>query len=223
MVRAKQPVRELLQQCTAPHRVNLQSTQVTEGASCKPERCICYPLYCVCWVCLGSCCKMLTAVVVCCSWPPLPRAALRRLGSAASSSGISVTSARAYNYALPRLSLAKESTCVQDSSCGRFLVAGWPLPAAAEVPPGSIDRQGAVPSVASTPIRLNSNAYYLLVRGCAGWLCIWLTILSVDKKGVACAGMQACSTMQACTTWCCSWCMHICLHVQKRVLLRHLL
>lgn len=112
---------------------------------------------------------------------------------------------------------------MQDSSCGRFLVAGWPLPAAAEVPPGSIDRQGAVPSVASTPIRLNSNAYYLLVRGCAGWLCIWLTILSVDKKGVACAGMQACSTMQACTTWCCSWCMHICLHVQKRVLLRHLL
>ena len=57
---------------------------------------------------------------------------------------------------------------MQDSSCGRFLVAGWPLPAAAEVQPGSIDRQGAVPSVASTPIRLNSNAYYLLVRACAG-------------------------------------------------------
>jgi hypothetical protein len=85
-----------------------------------------------------------------------------------SSSGITVTSARAYNYALPRLSLSKESSCVQDSTCGRFLVSGWPLPTASEVAPGTIDRQGAVPSVASTPIRLNSNTYYLLVRGCFG-------------------------------------------------------
>jgi hypothetical protein len=89
---------------------------------------------------------------------------LRRLGSAVSSSGITVTSARVYNYALPRLNLSKEATCVQDSSCGRFLVSSWPLPLASEVPAGTIDRQGVVPSVASTSIRLNSNAFYLLVR-----------------------------------------------------------
>ncbi|KAF6266656.1 hypothetical protein COO60DRAFT_1623446 [Scenedesmus sp. NREL 46B-D3] len=53
--------------------------------------------------------------------------------------------------------------CVQESSCGSYLVSGWPLPPASEVPPGTINRQGAVPTVASTSIRLNSNAYYLLV------------------------------------------------------------
>lgn len=79
------------------------------------------------------------------------------------SADIRITSARVYNYALPRLSLAPESTCVQEGSCGRFLVAGWAPPAADSIPAGSIS--GApVPSTSSTPIRLKTTSYYLLVR-----------------------------------------------------------
>lgn len=88
----------------------------------------------------------------------------RSVGSASSSTGITVDSIRVYNYALPRLSQAKESICADDGSCGRFLVAGWQPPAAASVPAGTIDLHGVVPSVASTRISLQSNSYYLMVR-----------------------------------------------------------
>jgi hypothetical protein len=85
-----------------------------------------------------------------------------------SSADIHISSARVYNYALPRLSLESESTCVEEGSCGRFLVAGWAPPAAGSIPAGSIS--GApVPSTSSTPIRLKTTSYYLLVstgQGC---------------------------------------------------------
>lgn len=87
-----------------------------------------------------------------------------RLGAAdgSSSSDISVTSARVYNYALPRLSLGSESVCVEEGSCGRFLLSGWAPPAASSIPSGSISCV-AVVAVASTPIRLRATSYYLLV------------------------------------------------------------
>jgi len=68
-----------------------------------------------------------------------------------------------YNYALPRLSLAREAACFDDDTCGRYLVAGYPLPPVSDVA-GSIALQGAVPAVASMPLSLQSSAYYLLVR-----------------------------------------------------------
>lgn len=89
---------------------------------------------------------------------------LCRVGSTSSSTGIIVESIRVYNYALPRLSQAKESLCADDGSCGRFLLAGWQPPAVDLVPAGAIDLHGVVPSVASTRISLQSNSYYLMVR-----------------------------------------------------------
>lgn len=88
-----------------------------------------------------------------------------RLGSVdgPSSADIRITAARVYNYALPRLSLAAESGCVEDGSCGRFLLSGWAPPAASSVPAGSISGS-AVEAVGSTPLPLRATSYYLLVR-----------------------------------------------------------
>lgn len=83
-------------------------------------------------------------------------------GGGAGGSTISITSARVYNYALPALSLAAESGCVDDGSCGRFLLAGWSPPSANSIPPGSISGSGVAP-VGSTPIPLRSTSFYLLV------------------------------------------------------------
>lgn len=88
-----------------------------------------------------------------------------RLGTADSpaAADTSITSARVYNYALPRLSLASESGCVEDGTCGRFLLAGWAPPAATSIPAGSVSGS-AVASVGSTPISLKTTNFYLLVR-----------------------------------------------------------
>lgn len=89
-----------------------------------------------------------------------------RLGTAdglAAAADISLTSARVYNYALPRLSLASESGCVEDGTCGRFLLAGWAPPAAASIPAGSVSGS-TVAAVGSTPISLKTTNFYLLVR-----------------------------------------------------------
>jgi hypothetical protein len=87
-----------------------------------------------------------------------------RLGAAdaPAAADIIITAARVYNYALPRLSLASESGCADDGSCGRFLVAGWAPPAPSSIPAGSVSG-GAVPAVGSSPIQLRSTSYYLLV------------------------------------------------------------
>lgn len=87
------------------------------------------------------------------------------MADASTSSSITFESIHVYNYALPRLSQAKESGCTEMGSCGRFLVAGWPVPAESTVPAGTIDMHGVVPSVPSTRISLQSNSYYLLVGG----------------------------------------------------------
>lgn len=94
-----------------------------------------------------------------------------RLGAAVSSD-ISITSARVYNYALPRLSLASESGCVDDGSCGRFLLSGWAPPAASSVPAGSVSGV-SVSAVGSTPIRLRATSYYLLVRQQVACISTW--------------------------------------------------
>ena len=105
-----------------------------------------------------------------CTQPADPAAAdssfrALRLGSVdgPSSADIRVTAARVYNYALPRLSLAAESGCVDNGSCGRFLLSGWAPPAASSVPAGSISGS-AVEAVGSTPLPLRATSYYLLVR-----------------------------------------------------------
>jgi hypothetical protein len=87
-----------------------------------------------------------------------------RLGAAdaPAAADVIITAARVYNYALPRLSLASESGCADDGSCGRFLVAGWAPPAPSSIPAGSVSG-GAVPAVGSSPIQLRSTSYYLLV------------------------------------------------------------
>lgn len=81
------------------------------------------------------------------------------------SSDISITSLRVYNYAIPRLSLGSESVCVDEGTCGRFLLAGWQPPAASSIPPGSISGS-AVVAVSRTPIPLRSTNHYLLVSVC---------------------------------------------------------
>lgn len=147
-----------------------------------------------------------------------------RLGQSTGTSGIAITSARVYNYAIPRPNLAKESTCFDEGSCGRYLVVGWPVPASSS-PAGTIDRHGAVPSVPSSPIKLNSDTYYLLVSGLCRYLrypaaraggtglhsaCIacpkygWGTLYGMCKSGVTLAlhGMMQCSAECACGCQC---------------------
>lgn len=90
-----------------------------------------------------------------------------KLGDAgAAAAGITATTAKVYNYALPKASLAAESGCADDGSCGRFLVAGWSPPDASSIPAGSITGSSIQP-VSSTPIRLKASSYYLLVSWAA--------------------------------------------------------
>jgi hypothetical protein len=51
----------------------------------------------------------------------------RRFGGAATTANVEISGAKAYNYALPPSSsvLAAEATCIQDDSCGAFLVKGY--------------------------------------------------------------------------------------------------
>jgi hypothetical protein len=114
-----------------------------------------------------------------------------RLGGtdgSSSSADISITSARVYNYALPRLSLAAESGCADDGSCGRFLVSGWAPPPSSSIPAGSVSG-AAVSAVTSTPIPLRATSYYLMV-GAPTWA--WCSRLMGAERSpctvYACAG-----------------------------------
>ena len=122
------------------------------------------------WLLQDVWCVPASSAVRYCTQPaadPPPDSTFRalRLGSAdgPSSADIIVTSARVYNYALPRLSLAAESGCVEDGSCGRFLVSGWAPPAPSSIPAGSISGS-SVEAVGSTAIPLRAPSHFLLVR-----------------------------------------------------------